>query len=554
MKIATSQFGLAGAIFALSATALPAAEIPIETQINTTTVIRSDISRATFGSSVESRNPQFGWVMGKAGDQPASDNTRLKIKDMKLGLMRFPGGDPAQGYIWDNPQKGYPESNPANPHAQWNTQDEMLTWTSASGTGLNMQRLFQVNTCCYLQYTPSWALVYVNGNFFQPSTPYINPDALDKTAKLAAAWVKNNVTTKPADQKVDYWELGNEDWIYWTGAQYGQICNSFITKMKAEKSDIKILIQSLSANFTTPHNGVNTMDSWFNGLRDNIAAPTSVWGVSDHQYLSGDVVYDPYTLDESRRKETENMLAKVDAGTRTAALRTKLNASTQTAPWKIWVTEFNATAKNAAGNSVELQDMGHALVIADWTGKMLEQNVERMCMFSLDHEITYALIQYVNSGTTIALPRVNVPAYAYAMYAQEFGQKMVSNNASIAASNPTLTADNGSSYKQLSVYSSIQPGTGGPSTDTMRVIIINRSQTNTVNLSLKTANGTGARRMQNAPYTYRQLRSAHVYDSNKTVLDNVKWTAPLTYMGSEWGINGAILGPASVNLFIIPLQ
>jgi hypothetical protein len=213
--------------------------------------------------------------------------------------------------------------------------------------------------------------------------------------------------------------------------------------------------------------------------------------------------------------------------------------------------------------------LGHALVIADWTGKMLEQNVERMFMLSLDHNPIYAFVQYVNEGASLAKPRVHPQAYAYSIYPREFGETMISNNAASAPSNPFLTPDNKKDpYKQLAVYSSIRKGSS-PGQDTLRIIAINRSQTNSVLLNLQTDGTSGGRRIKGAPstapakYGYRRLTSAHVYDSNRGLAadapDKIRWEPDLNQVPWQWdsystGIKGAGLPPASVNLFIIPLQ
>lgn len=555
--------------------------------LNTTSVIRSDISKATFGSSVEAFNPKFGWVMGKPtdGTMSPSDNTRQKISSFNLGAMRFPGGNPAQDYIWWNPQIGARPSDQNNPAAPWITQDEMLDYTSTPTIrpkGLGMERLYQVNTSNSLRWnaiTNRYDLLYVNKNLFtNPSVPQIDWVAVENASISAADWVRDNKRKGLQDSTrwVNYWEVGNEDWIWWTGAQYGKIFQIFALRMIEAEHNIKLLVQGLSKDEKIV--AENTVDTWIDGLKANIdGLPGRVYGYSDHEYLNGDVPWDPNQLDETRRKQTENMLAKVASGTRIDALKRKLAEDSRTAPWKIWVTEFNAEAKDVFKKPAVLSDMGHALVIADWTGKMLEQNVERMFLFSLDDNPAYAMIQYSQDGSpakngTLANPRVQPQGYAYSIYAKEFGETMISNTASIERSNPFLTPDNSSlpAYKQLAVYSSIKkgpPGTTGQ--DTLRVIAINRSQTNSVYLNLQTDGGPGARWMKGTPatgqanFSYRRLTSPHIYDSNKGLPigapDKIHWepdldSAPWTWPCYPTGINKAGLPPASVNLFVIPLQ
>ena len=531
----------------------------IETVIKTTSVIRDDIGRNTFGAGVEFKTAQFWWLMdtGTYAQGPATASQQ-KIKGFNMGSMRFPSGDGAQLYFWDDPQHSIPNTTSGNHYTQWITQEQMLKFTSPSvnfGDGLDMQRLYQVNSCQYIDYNdPEWAVKHVNDHFFDEElAAEINPTALNKVAVNAANWVQNN-NGKPAHEFVEFWEVGNEDWIYWTGAQYGQIFEKFRDKMAAKRSDIKLLTQGLSADFVTGANGTNTMESWVEGLKANITGlPGSVHAYSDHQYMTADE-YTSDTLDNRRIKQTQDMLAKVAVNQRLENLKTKLASSPLTSPWKIWITEFN-TYLRVGGILDNPQDMGQALVIADWTGKMLQQGVERMFFHSLDHHPDFSMMQYANEGGTITAPRVTPPGYAYTIFPQEFGKKMVDNVVGTTTyPNLQLTAPNGMNYKQLAVYSSIRPD--AVNGDTLRVIVINRATTGVTTFNLKTENITGARRMKNAPakYTYRQLRSTKLSDSNATVTDAVSWSAPTQYDSSEWGINNASLGPASVNLFIIPLQ
>jgi alpha-L-arabinofuranosidase len=227
------------------------------------------------------------------------------------------------------------------------------------------------------------------------------------------------------------------------------------------------------------------------------------------------------------------------------------NPNSPTGNWKIWMTEFNAyqpTGMKDAHNqdiAAILQDMGHALVIADWTGKMLEQNIERMFMHSLDNTSEFALVQYDN-GTDIEHPRVTVPGHAFSIYAQEFGKTMLRNTID---GNVVLTAPSGKTYPQLAVYSSV-------SADNMslRVIVINRHMTDSAKVNIDTQNATWRRKLANGQYGFRQLYANNITDSNQVVKDFVKWSDVQYFNQAETGIENVSLAPASASLFIIPLQ
>ncbi|HVJ46090.1 MAG TPA: hypothetical protein VM511_06870, partial [Luteolibacter sp.] len=67
---------------------------PVEVVVKTTSVIRNDIGPQTFGAGVEFSSVQFRWLMdtGSHADGPSTP-ARNAIKDLNLGLMRFPSGD-----------------------------------------------------------------------------------------------------------------------------------------------------------------------------------------------------------------------------------------------------------------------------------------------------------------------------------------------------------------------------------------------------------------------------------------------------------------------------
>ncbi|HVJ45517.1 MAG TPA: hypothetical protein VM511_03960, partial [Luteolibacter sp.] len=518
--------------------------------VKTTSVIRNDIGPQTFGAGVEFPSVQFRWLMdtGPHADGPSTP-ARNAIKDLNLGLMRFPSGDSAQLYFWDDPQHSIPNSNPKDPRAKWLTQDEMLKFTSGTehfADGLGMDRLFQVNTCQFIDYDQQWKIRQLNRNFFKKQLPAeIDPEILNRLSTRAAKWVEEN-GKRPGHEKVTWWEIGNEDWIYWTGSQYAEIFNAFHQKMSAARPDIKLLAQGLSNDFKTGSNGTNTMENWIEGMKKSLADPKSVYAYSDHQYLSGGEFPDD-PQDVRRGKQTRNMLSKTAFGKRTADLKAKLEGSPETAPWKIWVTEFN-TYERVGGKLDNPQDMAQALVIADWTGKMLEQNVERIVYHSLDHHPDFALVQYVNEGGSIKEPRVTPPGHAFSIFSSDFGRKMV---ACEIDRNPELTAPDGAKYPQVGAYAAIRQESGR---DELRVVVINRNTDQETDFELKAEAVPGARRFPNkGMFFWRELSSKNLSDTNRERRNAVAWSnAEVGKIDSE--MIRKKLKPASVNLFVIPLN
>ena len=537
--------------------------------------IRDDIEAKTFGGGVDMRTPQFKDVMTLTG---ASTATQTMFQNMKMGTMRFPQGTSALFYYWKNPPASYidhgdaqrPDPFPGLTGPMLITPDQMYGYTDMNpmADSLHMDLLLQVNTFSYV--VNNWDYTYVNkyGTNRDQAAEIRdnNPDNLTGAANYAADWVYNNLHSHP-NNIATYWEIGNEDWVWWTPQQYAQIFNAYASAMKAKAAladvPIKLLAQTTTGTNTGVGGIVNT-NAWTSLMAGAMtpAQKNNVYALSEHQYLNGnatgtlpngtplarDFSNYPASAEGQRMLVTENMFAKVQANSRLNFLKGEIAA---VAPaWKIWMTEFNVvqndattTTANPNGIMKRLHDLGHGLVLADWTGKMLESGVERILIHSFDHHPNYSIIDYVNSGGTIAAPIKTVPGYAFGIFPQEFGKKMVQNTVS---GNPQFSSPNEGYYNQISVYSSVREAD-----NTLRVIVINRSANSGIQISL----GCTGRTVAAAPATYtrRELYSDNLLDSNFNAPDTVKWSTPVSVPIPGSVIDGIVLKEHSANLFIIPL-
>jgi hypothetical protein len=538
--------------------------------VTATTIIRDDIEAKTFGGGVDMRTPQFKDVM--TGPYPA---TKTMFQDMKMGTMRFPQGTSSLFYYWKNPPASYidhgdathPDPFPGLTGSMLITPTQMYTYTDKSAppaASLHMDLLFQVNSFSYV--VNNWTVTWINKNKTDGSKQAeIEPANLTGAANYAADWV-NDSFVNHSTNVVTYWEVGNEDWVWWTPALYAQIFNEFASKMKAvvpSGSEIRLLAQTTTGS-NTGAGGITNTSAWTSQMAGAMTAAqkNNVYALSEHQYLNGnatgtlpngtplarDFSNYPASAEGQRALLTENMFAKVQANSRINFLKGEIAA---VAPaWKIWMTEFNVvqndattTAANPNGIMKRLHDLGHGLVLADWTGKMLESGVERILIHSFDHHPNYSVIDYVNSGGTIAAPIKTVPGYAFGIFPQEFGKKMVQNSVN---NNPQLSSPNEGNYNQVSVYSSIRE-----TDNTLRVIVINRSANSGIQITL----GCTGRTIAAAPaqYTRRELYSENLLDSNFNAPDTVKWSTPVSVPVPGSVIDGIVLKEHSANLFIIPL-
>jgi hypothetical protein len=534
--------------------------------------IRSDIGPWTYGSGIESTRAELRMTMNdyNSAAPTGRQETAKSIMNLRLGTLRFPNGDSSFEYVWHYPDGSLKETTSGNETTKQLTPDEIIQYTQAclpvaSQTcrpQLNMDRLFQVNTAFWRDFDNKWQLNYVDSNFHTNprQAPALNPDNLDKAAKYAARWVAEDLK-KPLGS-TNLWEVGNEDWSRWKPQDYADIFFAFQKEMRPKRADLRLLAQGLGADFTTFF-GTNTPENWLSALKNKLetnGAADSVYAYSIHKYMKAGLYSGSANEEERRQRQTQEMLGLVATGEPVGKVKSLLNSSPSTAKWKVWVTEFNVaqpTGKLIDGKpeAANLQDMGHALVIADWTGKMLEQNVERMFMHSLDHNPSWAIVAYANLvGVKLETPRVMVPGYAYSRYAQEFGNIMTRNT---AVNNAPVSIDddrgNKLSYPQVGVYSSITSDK-----KSLRVMVINRHMTQPADVTINALNVPGFK-LPNAQYGVRSLKGPNVSTrlsaSNKDQKDFVKWTDwSWAQQSATSGTPVIRLEPASVNLFIMPID
>lgn len=522
--------------------------------------IRSDIGAWTFGSGIESIRAEIRMAMGTYnGEYPQSpvgrQATARALMDLKLGSLRFPNGDSSMGYTWSYPDGSFQSTNNGNYTTQQLTPDEIIKYTQACWPGsspckpqLNMQRLFQVNTVFRRDFNNGWSLNYLDAHFHtnprQP--PLLNTQNRDSAARYAGAWVAADAANPLG--RTTFWEIGNEDWSRWKPQDYASIFAAFQREMRSKRGDIRLLAQGLGSEHTTWF-GTNRPSEWLNALTADPAVVDGVYAYSIHKYLKAGIYPGSVSPEERRVKQTQEMLGLVATGEPVKSVKGLL-ADSPAAAWKVWMTEFNLAQDDDKGNAATLQDMGHGLVIADWTGKMLEQNVERMFMHSLDHKVEFALLAYANlPGTSLETPRVTVPGYAYARYAQEFGKTLLRNT---AANNPEIIFTDEQnrrlSYPQVGVYASL-----AQDRQSLRLMVLNRHMSLPADVAIAALPVPGFK-LAGGQYKMSTLQATGLSVSNQNKQDEVKWSNWTWRPQSEsTGISPVKLAPASVNLFVIPV-
>jgi len=288
--------------FAIFATAAliwcPIASHAATVTVDTGSVIRDDISAKTFASGVQHDAAQFNQLMGSA--ETPNTGGRQMVKDLKFGGMRFPMGTTAQFYYWDHPSWGNPGGVPPDwvvtllpqvvPEPGGNKSYQGMYSYIAE---LGMDPLFQVNT--FSSIDTSNNLHFVNTNIYNGPAA-INGPELETTSDYAGAWVAAYQTWRsshPSASPDQFWEVGNEDWSWWTAGDYATIFGRYASKMKAQKSDIKLLAQTLTQPFTPVGSAIPNDDTWTTKFAQGLAANSvdlkSVYALSYHQYFSSSV-------------------------------------------------------------------------------------------------------------------------------------------------------------------------------------------------------------------------------------------------------------------------
>jgi hypothetical protein len=547
-------------------------------------VIRRDIGRTTFGTGIEAGRSEMGWAMkpiiNESDIAESKENILLTadtFKWLQLGSFRFPNGNSSFQYLWSNPSWEQSEAAKNDEYSRFMRWEDIKTYTGNIGRNLNMERVFQANTVLTLNSEGTPYTVYIDTNAplrggNSSLKPELNYDNLRKAANYTAEWVEKDAC------ETKFWEIGNEDWSRLFPSDYAIIFSSFQDKMLEKCADIKFLAQGLEQDVPI-FESFNKPDDWLNALVEKLGAKkNSVYAYSIHDYIEAPPYVDMKLTDElrklRRKMQTEDMFAAVDMQTGTDLDKIKKLLKDKGLNWKIWMTEFNVSQTeyssqgqkcvlinkkpsipNVNSCTETLQDLGHGLVIADWVGKLLEQNVERLFILDLGQSDEYGMVDFgkTDDNSKSKVPQVSVPGHVYSMFSKNFGQTMIQSK--VLPQNPLLNFSRGMGeikYNKLGVYSSISSNE-----QELRMMVVNRDLENNAFVNIDTQAVPGRRQLANGQYCIRTLTSDKINKSNVNQgdKDKVNWTAPqYKNQTAAAGISAQELPPASVSLFVIPLK
>jgi hypothetical protein len=393
------RLALVTTIALLSSGLATAVETPVTVTVDLTAAQRP-LDPAWFGSSAEYYCA--GLVEGLKHPQ-----TLQALKDTGIGYLRWPGGTSSLWYFWDAPRQSY---SPDWVH-HWLSSEDFLAATAALGVA----SLGQVNTYQYRRE---------GYDSFDQAKALVAPGNIREAAQYAGKWVK-----RAHDQQwqIGWWEIGNEDWVYWTGRQHADIASAYAKEMRAADPGIKLLAQGMCGTWRSgfvDHQGPAWTEDLARGLK-----PGVVDGISVHCYASG-------VLKDQRRAlpdELAGAFARIGGSVAEVAALRPMLARYGHSGMQIWVTEYNLMQSDpkGPGGLAWWQHLGHGLALADWTGRLLDLGVDRLAVHDLVGHPVFEMVDLTHQGS-VADPRLTAPALALQAF----------TGAKLAAVVPLTTGDN----------------------------------------------------------------------------------------------------------------
>lgn len=361
------------------AAVLPAVETPVRLTIDAERPLRA-LDPAWFGSGAE----YYCAAFAEGLKHPAAVQA---MKDTGIGHLRWPHGTSALWYFWDAPRQSYSPDWVKH----WLTSEDFV----AAGAALGTEPLVQVNTYQFRRE---------GFKDFEQSKVLLAPGNIGEGAKYAAKWV---ATAKDKGWKVRWWEVGNEDWVYWSGRQHASIATTYAKAMREADPSIKVLAQGFCGSWTSElvdNHGPQWTEDLARGLK-----PGAVDGLSVHCYAGGVIDGRPRPLAEEAAAAFARIGSSCDE---VAALRPMLARHGHGA-MQLWVTEYNLMAKDAKGPGglAWWQHLAHGLTMADWTGRLLDLGVDRLAVHDLAGHPVFELVDLVHKGS-MKDPRLTAPGLA----------------------------------------------------------------------------------------------------------------------------------------------
>lgn len=366
----------------------------------------------------------------------------------------------------------------------------------------------------------------------------VRADGLAKVAEAAGEWLRANRRkiswaagapikdagnkvidggVRDAQEQVDYWEFGNEDWDSWTPQGYAWKFVEIGMQMKRVQAalpapdagkfykPLRFVVQAFGQ--IRPASTLVQKD-WVLAFAAEVdarykaclaaASPSDkslcvglndVWALSLHPYNQAD-----HDVDLPDR--TGALFAKVDASTQVLDVQRQISLikstaayGTVSAPWEIWATEYNQDENKVfeywagQGNQAKVDEIHtkyyntkvHGLYMADMTARMLSLGVKKVFPFGVSNSAQWALFNYGNGGSAFWQPRWMPAGIVMRQMFNQFQGGMYPvtvSTGSIKVDTQDALAGNATrsyTYKSLAAYATLDAA------GNLRMMLINRS-------------------------------------------------------------------------------
>lgn len=474
-----------------------------------------------FGVAGEYFNAQFSMAIS---NQRAVD----MIKSFKPGFLRWPSGTCALWYFWDNPNQSY---QPIAGNKLFISPNDFLNVANT----LNAQSLVQVNT---------YQIRRDGVDGFDQSKVLVAPGNIKEAANYAARWVKDLQEKK---RNVTWWEIGNEDWVYYNGHQHAGFVNAYSKAMRKENPDIRILAQGMMAGqrWSSDYN-VSMGEVWMDQLLQTLE-PGSANAVSLHTYISGLL---PGQATPTLAQQTMAMFAQNHDARDFTIVRDLVRS--KDARLQLWLTEFNfmQTDSSGPGGLRQLQNLAHALVVTDRAARFLSLGADRIAYHDLVGHPCFAMMDVQHYGKPDQ-PRMMAPGMGMQALTSEFGTKLyqvdVEQAPTQSATFPSFVVGQAgrtakdASYPVVSAYAA-----GRKQDNTTRILLINRDLENDQPVRIELPQGA----IMPAWIQIRQLGKDLALEANNLKQAEVVHWESMQIASSD--LSGLMLPAHSMSLIILP--
>ncbi len=371
----------------------------VQVKIDATQVLHN-VTPYQFGNNAD-------WWDGK--DWFMDPDRIEKVKEAGIRFWRWPGGSSSDNYFWDGNYQGH-------------TKDH------DGGDPTNMTQSWAVSTDDFIDFcrkTGSEAIFTVN----YAAARY---GSVKEAADLAASWVKHcNVDMK---YKVRYWEIGNEVYGPWeegnkmdgkpqlTGDVYGKDLQVIVAAMKKVDPDIYVGAVAVDTDDGGDWTGYHW---WMRDLLPQLQGKTDYLIL--HQYFMWPFTGDTYS-NPSNEVLFGNLHKMGDAFGAAGQMEDKYAPSEKGIP--VALTEYNLV--NAAPpQTIELIN---GLFTAEVLGEGIKTGYVASNYWDLKNGLdkklggSMAILASDDNSVPDATPRPSY--YAFALYNQAFGDKMVAADSS----------------------------------------------------------------------------------------------------------------------------